>query len=139
MMLFKRRWVWPLGVSALDVSLWFHVKETPSGQKIVDVYKTNKNVLKYQLYPNASKKNRRLLVVIYIWMICLELNWFFYDPSWMLHLSEFVWTLLSWVWVVFTNFLLIPPLHFSLYPFSVFASSPINNAFFVTTQLYRLN
>jgi len=24
-----------------------------------------------------------------IWMICLELNWFVYDPSWMLHLYEF--------------------------------------------------
>ena len=40
-------------------------------------------------------------------MICLELNWFVYDPSWMLHLSEFVWTLRSSVWVVFNNFLLI--------------------------------
>ena len=42
-----------------------------------------------------------------IWMICLELNWFFYDPSRMLHLSEFVWALRSSVWVVFNNFLLI--------------------------------
>ena len=40
-------------------------------------------------------------------MLCLELNWFVYDPSWMLHLSEFVWTLRSSVWVVFNNFLLI--------------------------------
>ena len=40
-------------------------------------------------------------------MICLELNWFVYDPSWMLQLSEFVWTLRSSVWVVFNNFLLI--------------------------------
>ena len=31
-------------------------------------------------------------------MICLELNWLFYDPSWMLQLSEFVWTLRSSVW-----------------------------------------
>ena len=35
-------------------------------------------------------------------MICLELNWLFYDPSWMLQLSEFVWTLpSSSQWVVF--------------------------------------
>jgi len=40
-------------------------------------------------------------------MIWLELNWFVYDPSWMLHLSEFVWTLRSSVLVVFNNFLLI--------------------------------
>ena len=31
----------------------------------------------------------------------------FYDPSRMLQLSEFVWTLLSLVWVVLNNFLLI--------------------------------
>ena len=42
-----------------------------------------------------------------IWMICLELNWFVYDPSSMLHLSEFVWTLRSLVLVVLNNFLLI--------------------------------
>ena len=40
-------------------------------------------------------------------MICLILNWFVYDPSWMLHLSEFVRTLRSSVLVVFNNFLLI--------------------------------
>ena len=39
-----------------------------------------------------------------IWMVCLELNWFVYDPSWMLQHSEFVWTLRSLVWVVFNNF-----------------------------------
>ena len=42
-----------------------------------------------------------------IWMICLESNWLFYDPSWMLQLSEFIWTLRSSSWVVFNNFLLI--------------------------------
>ena len=41
-----------------------------------------------------------------IWMICLELNWSFYDPSRTLQLSEFVWTLRSSVWVVSDNFLL---------------------------------
>ena len=73
-------------------------------------------------------------------MICLELNWFFYDPSWMLQLSEFVWTLRSSVWVVINNFLLIDAtdkskissdqkrLFFavSLYPLSFFTNTPFN-------------
>ena len=42
-----------------------------------------------------------------IWMICLELNWFVYSSSWVLHFSEFVWTLCSSVLVVFNNFLFI--------------------------------
>jgi len=42
-----------------------------------------------------------------IWMICLDLNWLFYEPSWMLQLSEFVGTLRSSAWVVFHNFLLV--------------------------------
>ena len=41
------------------------------------------------------------------WMICLELNWSFYDPSWMSQLSEFVLTLRSSLWVGLNNFLLI--------------------------------
>ena len=50
----------------------------------------------------------KLLIIIgcNIWMICLELNWFVYDPSRMLQLSEFVWTLSSSVLVIFNNFLL---------------------------------
>ena len=36
-------------------------------------------------------------------MICLEINRIFYDPSWILQLSEFVWTLRSSVWVVLYN------------------------------------
>ena len=40
-----------------------------------------------------------------IWMICLELNWFVYDPSWMLQLSDFVWRLRSSVWIVFNYFI----------------------------------
>ena len=38
-------------------------------------------------------------------MLCLELNWFCYDPSRMLQLSEFVRNLRSSVWDVFNNFL----------------------------------
>ena len=73
-----------------------------------------------------------------IWMICLTLNWYFYDPSWMLQLSKFAWTLQSSVWVVFNNFLLIDAtdrskissdqkrLFFvvSLYHLSFFANTP---------------
>ena len=40
-------------------------------------------------------------------MIWLELKWLFYYPSWILHFSEFVWTLRSSAWVVFNDFLLI--------------------------------
>ena len=48
-----------------------------------------------------------MIIVCNIWTICLELNWLFYDPRWILQLSEFVWTLRSSAWVVFNNFLLI--------------------------------
>jgi len=75
-----------------------------------------------------------------IWMICLELNLFVYDLSWMLHLSEFVWTLCSSVLVVFDNFLLIDAtdrskirsfqkrffIALSLYPHSFFWNTPFN-------------
>ena len=52
-----------------------------------------------------------MTIVWNIRMICLELNRFFYDPSWMswmLHLSEFR----SSVLVVFNNFLLIDATYF---------------------------
>ena len=42
-----------------------------------------------------------------IWMLCLELNWFCYDPSRMLQLSEFVRNLRSSVWDVLNNFHII--------------------------------
>ena len=45
------------------------------------------------IYECVEKKS--MTIVCNIWMICLELNRFVYDPSWMLHLSEFVWTLRS--------------------------------------------
>ena len=48
-----------------------------------------------------------MTIVCNFWMMCLEINWFVYDPSLMLHLSEFVGTLRSSVLVVFNNFLLI--------------------------------
>ena len=84
-----------------------------------------------------------MTIVCNIWMICLESNWFVYDPSWMLHLSEFAWTLRSSVWVVFKNFLLIDAtdrskissdqkrfvIALSLYPLSFFANTPFNDNF----------
>ena len=36
-----------------------------------------------------------------------KLNWSFFDPSWMVQIFEFVWTLRSSVWIVFNNFLFI--------------------------------
>ena len=76
-------------------------------------------------------------------MICLELNWLFYDPSWILQLSEFVWALRSSVWIVYNNFLLIDAtdkskissdqkrLFFALrlYPLSFFANTPFKDSY----------
>ena len=81
-----------------------------------------------------------MTIVCNIWMICLELNWLFHDPSWMLLLSEFVWALCSLKWFVFNNFLLIDAtdrskissdqkrLFFavSLYPFHFSRTLPLN-------------
>ena len=97
------------------------------------------------------KYQQSMLIGCNIWMICLELNWLFYDPSWTLQFSEFVWTLRSSVWVVFNNFLLIDAtdrskissdqkrLFFavSLYPLSFFANTPFNNLIFVSWTLNR--
>ena len=82
-----------------------------------------------------------MTIVCNIWVICLELNWFVHVQSWMLHLSEFVWTPLPSVWVVFIDFLLIDAtdrsnissnqklLFFaaSLYPLSFFAHTPFKS------------
>ena len=73
-------------------------------------------------------------------MICLKLNRFFYGLSCILHLSEFVWTLLSSVFFFFNNFLLIDAtdrskissdqkrffIALSLYPLSFFVNTPFN-------------
>ena len=81
---------------------------------------SNKNLrLKYILYETSKKyygistiyecvEKLSMAIGYNIWMICLESNLFFYDPSRMLQLSEFVWTLRTSVWVVFfNNFLLL--------------------------------
>ena len=81
-----------------------------------------------------------MTIVCNVWMIRLELNWFVYDPSWMLQLSEFIWTLRSSVLVVFNNFFLIDATDRSniisnqkrlflaahLYPLSFLANTPFN-------------
>ena len=73
-----------------------------------------------------------------IWLICLKLNGFFYDPSHVLQLSQFVWVLRSSVLVVFNSFLLTDAtdkskissdqkrffIALSLYPLSFFANTP---------------
>ena len=73
-----------------------------------------------------------------IWMICLKLNRFFHGLSHMLHLSEFVGTLRSSVFVVFNNFLLIEAtdrskisrdqkrFFFALSPLLFFVNTPLN-------------
>ena len=70
------------------------------------VYKTNG---KYYEILTLYLWMRRTIIDYYcnIWIICLKLDWLFYDPSWKLQLSEFAWTLCSSVSVVFNNFILI--------------------------------
>ena len=83
-----------------------------------------------------------MTIVCNIRMICLELNWFVYNQSWMLHLSEFVWTLSSSVLVVFNNFLLIDAtdkkisrdqkrffIALCLYPLLFFANTPFKKKY----------
>ena len=71
-MQFKRRLV-GRQVSLLSMFLWFHVGETPSGQKIVVLsalyIKQIKNIMKYQLFTNASNCIRHLKVIISEWPI----------------------------------------------------------------------
>ena len=71
-----------------------------------DCKKINKNPnILWNMNKCVGKKS--MIIGCNIWMICLELNWLFYDPSWILQLCEFVWMLRSLVGVVFNHFLLI--------------------------------
>ena len=74
----------------------------------------NENYLKKQnqkyyeiLTINECIEKLSIIIGCNIWMICLELNWFFYDPSWTFQFSEFLWTVCASAWVVFNNFLFI--------------------------------
>ena len=53
------------------------------------------NILWNINFVRMRRKKKSMIVVCNIWMICLDLNWFFYDPSRILQLSEFVWTVRS--------------------------------------------
>ena len=106
---------------------------------------------------NECIEKLSIIIGCNIWMICLELNWLFSDPSWMLQISEFVWELHSSVWIVFNNFLLIDAtdrskissdqkrLFFALllYPLSFFASTPFKSIFYIilggTLRRYTFN
>ena len=91
-----------------------------------------------------------MTIVCDIWMISLELNWLYYDPSWMLQLCMGATFFMAWV--VFNNFLLINATHksmissnqkrlffaVSLYVLSFFAKTPfINTLFFTPGLLYE--
>ena len=92
----KRQNSWPLDVIDHDALIDY----------TCIVYKTNNKYYEIlTIYECLEKLS--MIIGCNIWVICLELNWFFYDPSWMLQLSEFVWTLRSLVLVAFNNFLLI--------------------------------
>jgi len=96
--------------------------------------------MKYQLYTNASKKYRWLLVVISEWFSWNEL--IFLRSELMLQLSEFLWTPRSSVGVFFINFILIDATNRSktrsdqkhlffavnLNPLSFFANTPFNTS-----------
>ena len=84
-----------------------------------------------------------MIVGCNIWIICSELNWFFYGPSQILQLCKFVLMLYSLVCIVFNNFLLIDAsdrskissnphrilFDVSLTPHSFFANTPFKMNF----------
>ena len=78
-------------------SRWFyvsHVEDTPSGQKIILGWSTlyiNQIKIYYEIssiYEYVDKKS--MIICCDMCMICLELNWFFYDPCRISQLSEFM-------------------------------------------------
>ena len=122
----------------------------------INVFKSNSQIMKNSKYYKISAiykcvEKYSMTIVCNIWMICLELNRFVYDPSWMLHLFEFVRTLRSSVLVVFNNFLLIDAtarskissdqkrffIALSVYPLSFFANTPFNSYLLTYLNLSR--
>ena len=67
-----------------------------------------------------------MTTVCNIWMICLELNWFVYDPTWMLHRSEFVWTQQIEVRLVAIKSGIF---RVNLYPLSFFVNTPFKKMY----------
>ena len=74
------------------------------------------------------KKNLKYYEISTIYLFGIKL--IFYDPSWMLQLPEFVWTLRSSVWAVFNNFLLIDATYRSKF-------SSNQKHFFIPTFTFR--
>jgi len=83
-----------------------------------------------------------------IWMICLKLNWLFYNPSLILQLFEFVWTLRSFLLIDATDRSTISSdqkrLFFavSVYPLSFFANPPYDenwSYYFLGEMLTKLS
>ena len=89
------------------------------------------------IYECVDKKSR--FIGCSIWMICLELNRFFYDSSWILQFSELILTL-RWYELFFNNFLLIEVRlvaitteYFMTYPYTPFhflRTLPVKNLIF---------
>ena len=130
----------------------------------IHVFISNSQIITIKTYYEKSTiykcgERQSMTIVCNIWMICLQLNRFFYGLSRMLHLSEFVWTLYSSVLVVFSNFPLIDAtgrskirsdqkrvfIALSLYLLSFFANTPfkwnskfykINNIFPISHKFY---
>ena len=79
----------------------------------INVFNSNSQIMKNTKYYEISTiyecvEKWSMTIVCNIWMICLELNCFVYDPSWMLHLCEFVWTLCLFEWVDFKSEIKLP-------------------------------
>ena len=53
------------------------------------VYKPNKNKL-WNIKYIRIRRQKSMIICCDMWMICLELNWFFYDPCRISQLSEFM-------------------------------------------------
>ena len=99
--------------------------------------------MKYQLYECIEKLSA--IIGCNIWMICLELNWLFYDPSWMLQLLNLYGRYVFRYESFLINFLLIDVadrskissdqrrLFFavSIYPLSFLANTPFKLVMYV--------
>ena len=71
-----------------------------------------------------------MTTVCNIWMICFELNWFVYGPSWILHLSEFVYLQIEVRLVAIKSTFLS---HYACTPFYFSRTLPFNEIAFKAT------
>ena len=79
-----------------------NVRKSSASENYLKIKQNQKYCEILTIYECVEKNNRWLLFVISEWFV-----WNYIEPRWMLHLSEFLWTLRSSVLVVFNNFLLI--------------------------------